>query len=174
MDDKNNRFADVADHTRTHNALRELCRQRGTSLEEQSPCGEDIVLWADAVMRDLETDLDQAIAWVREREDDWDDEKDALLSAMVERRREDLKATTRIRSTELDEIAAEHGREVEKLLSGHYTAQKTPAECIAALTADALAKAGAIWEKRLDELAAEGARLAEQGEALDDQLKNRN
>ncbi len=247
MTDKEKRFADVADHTRTHDWLRELCRQRGTSLEEQSGSGEDIVLWADAVMRELECDLDQAIAWVREREDEWDKEKDARLIEIIHRRLrdQDLKATDRTRSfreiavelwmlldhidtlddacrdddarfrkrtyefqqrrhallrsdgyrlfdvetgeqvdgeptqgrryhelparipsTTLDEIAAEHGREVEKLLSGHYTATKSPADCIAALTADALAKASAIWEKRLAELEAEGARLAEQGKAL--------
>ncbi len=78
--------AKCADHTRTHNALRELCRQRGTSLEEQSRCGEDIVLWADAVMRELDADLDQAIAWVRGREDEWDAEKDARLIEIIHRR----------------------------------------------------------------------------------------
>ncbi len=79
-----------------------------------------------------------------------------------------------IQDQQLKQIADDHAVEVEKLLSGHYTAQKTPAKCIAALTEDALAKAGAIWEKRLAELEADGARLAEQGKALEDQLKNRN
>lgn len=163
MADKENRSADVADHTRTHNALRELCRQRGTSLEEQSECGEDIVLWADAVMRELDADLNQAIAWVLDGDDEWSDAKDVLLSAMMARRRQDRKAAAPVQSAVLDEIAAEHGREVEKLLSGHYTAQKSPADSIAALTVDALAKAGAIWEKRIAKLEAEGVRLAAEG-----------
>ena len=42
------KYTDVEDAIRTHDALRELCRQRGTPLKEQSPCGEDIVLWAEA------------------------------------------------------------------------------------------------------------------------------
>ncbi len=61
------------------------------------------------------------------------------------------KAPAQIPPATLDEIAAEHGSEVEKVLSGHYTAQKTEVECIAALTADALAKAAAVWEARLAE-----------------------
>lgn len=152
MADKENRSADVADHTRTHNALRELCRQRGTSLEEQSECGEDIVLWADALMRELETDLDQAIAWLLDGDDEWSDAQDVLLSAMMARHRQDRKAAAPAQSATLDEIAAEHGREVKKLLYSHYTTTKSPLDSIAALTVDALAKAGAIWEKQLAEL----------------------
>ena len=244
MENKEDRFADVADHTRTHNALRELCRQRGTSLEEQSPCGEDIVLWADALMRELESDLYHLIAWVGAREDELHKEgktKSGHLVEIIHRRlrHQDLKATDRTRSfreiavelwtlldhidtlddacreddarfrkrayefqqrrhallrsdgyrlfdletgeqvdgeptrgrryheltaripsATLDEIAAEHRREVDKLLSGHYTATKKNSDCIAALTEDALAKAAAVWETRLAEQETAGRILA--------------
>lgn len=42
------------DMRKTHDALRELCRQHGTPLDQQSSAGEDIVLWADALIRELE------------------------------------------------------------------------------------------------------------------------
>jgi hypothetical protein len=48
------------DKERTHDALRVLCSHRGTPIDEQSSSGEDIVLWADALMTRLEQERDEA------------------------------------------------------------------------------------------------------------------
>ena len=45
------------DSDRTDKALREVCRTHGTPLDEQSPCGEDIVLWASTLIADLKAQL---------------------------------------------------------------------------------------------------------------------
>ncbi len=82
--------------------------------------------------------------------------RELWLSIIMSVLRQVDKTTARIPSATLDEIAAEHRSEVDKLLSGHYTATKSPADCIAALTADALAKAAAVWETRLAELERDG------------------
>jgi hypothetical protein len=59
LDEKDVEIEGLRDAKKTHDALRELCRQRGTPLEEQSSCGEDMVLWAGSVMDGLQARVEE-------------------------------------------------------------------------------------------------------------------